>query len=161
MESSAKSLFARCNHNIIWLAARQGPDPAEWAAYYKDVVDLGNTLANKLVQILVVTDGGGPSSVQRTDFVEAMGEVRVRTAVLSCNKLVRGIATVFNWFNVQNKVFAPKDVLGALEFIGVDEKDQGPIWSTVERLAKQRGRIETVEAARPFLSKVSHAAQAR
>src|SRR2546423_14267156 len=98
MGSSAKSLFARCDRNIVWLAAKQGPNADEWSAYIKEVVQLGNTLPEKQVMILVVTDGGGPSSVQRTDFVGAMGEVKVRTAVLSCSTFVRGIATVFNWF---------------------------------------------------------------
>jgi hypothetical protein len=153
MGSSARSLFARCDRNIVWLAAKQGPDAAEWSAYIDEVVRLGNELPDKLVQILVVTDGGGPSSVQRTDFVGAMGDVRVRTAVLSCNTFVRGIATVFNWFNVLNKVFAPKDVTRALEFVGVGETTRGSMWSTVEGLARQLDGVETVRLAKPFLRK--------
>jgi hypothetical protein len=159
---STKSLFARCDRNILWLAVRHGPDPAEWDAYIKEVVALGNSLPDKLVQILVVTDGGGPSSVQRTDFVGAMGDVRVRTAVLSCNTFVRGIATVFNWFNVHNKVFAPKEIGSALQFVGIGETTRDSIWATVESMAKQLGGLETVDMARKALGKeVAQQAQAR
>lgn len=148
-----KSLFARCDQNIVWLAAKQGPDAAEWKAYIDEVIALGNSLpaAERLVRILVVTDGGGPSSVQRTDFVNSMGEIRVRTAVLSANTFVRGVATVFNWFNVQNKVFAPKEVIGALEFVGIGATGRDKIWSTVEGLAARLGGLETVNSARPQL----------
>ena len=80
--------------------------------------------------------------------VAAMGDVKVRTAVLSSSTLVRGIVTVFNWFNIQNKVFSPKDALGALEFVGVSEVGRTSVWATVEALAKQLGRVETVDSAR-------------
>lgn len=153
MGSGPKSLFARCDRNIVWLAGKQGPQADEWQAYTKDVFELGSTLPGKQIAILVVTDGGGPSTVQRTDFVEAMGEVKVRTAVLSCSTLVRGIVTVFNWFNVQNKVFAPKDVIGAFEFAQIPTVGRGAVWSTVESMAKLLGGLDTVEAARPFIRK--------
>lgn len=150
-----RSLFARVNQNIVWLAGRQTPDAAEWKGYIDEVIALGSTLpaSEKLVRILVVTDGGGPSSVQRTDFVEAMGDIKVRTAVLSANVLVRGIVTVFNWFNVQNKIFAPKEVIGALEFVGIGVTGRLQIWQQVESLATRLGGLETVESARPHLKK--------
>lgn len=153
--AGAKSLFARCNQNIVWLAGKQTPETAEWKAYTDEVLALGRsqTAAERLVRILVVTDGGGPSSVQRTDFVEAMGDIKVRTAVLSANVLVRGIVTVFNWFNVQNKIFAPKDVIGALEFVGIGATGRLSIWSTVESLASQLGGLDTVSAARSYLKR--------
>ena len=153
--ASAKSLHARCNENIVWLAGKQAPEAAEWKAYIDDVLALGRSqrAGDRQVRILVVTDGGGPSTVQRTHFVEAMGDIKVSPAVLSSNMLVRGIVTVFNWFNVQNKIFAPKDVIGALEFVGVGATGRAAIWSTVETLAAQLGGVETVSAARPYLKK--------
>jgi hypothetical protein len=153
--AGAKSLFARCNENIVWLAAKQAPEAAEWKAYTNEVIALGRAQpeGDRLVRILVVTDGGGPSSVQRTDFVEAMGDIKVRTAVLSSNMLVRGIVTVFNWFNVQNKIFAPREVIAALEFVGIGATGRASIWSTVESLASQLGGVDTVAAARVYLKK--------
>jgi hypothetical protein len=155
MGNAPRSLFARVNQNIVWLAGKQAPDAAEWKAYIDEVIALGRSLRenDRLVRILVVTDGGGPSSVQRTDFVEAMGDIKVRTAVLSSNVLVRGIVTVFNWFNVQNKIFAPKDVIGALEFVGIGATGRLQIWTTVEELATRLGGVETVDSARPHLKK--------
>lgn len=153
MAGTPKSLFARCDRNIVWLAGKQGPETDEWRAYTNDVFELGSTLPGKQISILVVTDGGGPSTVQRTDFVEAMGEVKVRTAVLSCSTLVRGIVTVFNWFNVQNKVFSPKEVIGALDFAQIPTVGRASVWSTVESMAKQLGGLDTVDAARPFIRK--------
>jgi hypothetical protein len=150
-----KSVHAKCDRIVVWLAAKEAPAQDEWQAYTKSVYELGSTLPGKQVQVLVVTDGGGPSSVQRTDFVAAMGDVKVRTAVLSSSTLVRGIVTVFNWFNIQNKVFSPKDALGALEFVGVSEVGRTSVWATVEALAKQLGRVETVDSARAYLKQAN------
>jgi hypothetical protein len=146
------SVFQRCGRNVVWLAAKQTPEPAEWKAYIDLVLDVASAPnAGKSVMVLVVTDGGGPSAVQRTDFVNALKGNRVRTAVLSANTVVRGIATVFNWFNVENKVFAPRDVVGALEFVGIGATARESVWTTVENLAHELGGLDTIQAARPHL----------
>jgi hypothetical protein len=58
---------------------------------------------------------------------------------------------VFNWFNVENKVFAPRDVIGALDFVGIGATGRESVWTTVENLAHELGGLETVQAARAYL----------
>src|SRR5262245_51199693 len=150
--SGPSSLFQQFGRNVLWLAAKQAPTAAEWKAYIDLVIEVASgSGAAKSVMVLVVTDGAGASAVQRTDFVNALKGTRVRTAVLSSNTVVRGIATVFNWFNVENTVFAPKEVIGALEFVGIGATARESVWSTVENLAHELGGLETVKSARPYL----------
>src|SRR5258706_15753971 len=148
-----KSVFARCDRVIVWMARKEAPDPAEWKAYTEAVIALEKSApaSAKVAMVLVIPDGGGPNSVQRTDFVAALGEGRVRTAVLSGSTLVRGIVTVFNWFKVENKVFAPKEVIKALEFVSIGSASRSEVWATVENLAEQLGGVQSVNNARPFI----------
>jgi hypothetical protein len=161
--SGPKSVFAKCDNIIIWMAAKEAPAADEWQAYTDAVIELERAAPDsaRIALVLVITDGGGPTSVQRTDFVAALGKGRVRTAVVSGNMLVRGIVTVFNWFKVENKIFAPKDVFKALEFLSVGSASRANVWATVERLAKQIGRVESVESARAYVRPNYDQAQAR
>jgi hypothetical protein len=153
MVSSPKSLFARDDRLFVSISGKHDPDPSEWTAYMKEVVELGRAHPGKSIMVLVVTDGGAPSTVQRAEFFTALGDIKVRAAVLSASTLVRGMVTVFNWFNLQSKVFAPKDVLASFDFVEIAQPSRASIWLTVEALAKQLGGLQTVDSARQFVRK--------
>src|SRR5258706_4475452 len=65
-----KSVFARCDRVIVWMARKEAPDPAEWKAYTEAVIALEKSApaSAKLAMGLVITDRGGPNSLQTTDF---------------------------------------------------------------------------------------------
>ncbi len=71
----------------------------------------------------VWTDGGGPNSVQRNHFSDALGKTLPRVAVLTDSRVIRGIITAIQWLGSMDiKGFAPRAIDEAIEFIDVSHR---------------------------------------
>jgi hypothetical protein len=112
--------FADLTLSLV-LHTDKAPSDAEWSL----VLDSYRTYAREHsgdysgMRVLVVIDGGGPYAKQRGDLVTAKKNASVKTAILSDNKVIRGIATAFNWItgDTSMRLFAPTDLSTALHFL--------------------------------------------
>jgi hypothetical protein len=89
---------------------------------------------------LVRTLGGGPSSSQRKELVQAMEAqaIRTSTAILTSSAIARGVLTGLSWFLSAErlpKTFPLDDVVAALTFLDVDAASEGGVRAELKRLA--------------------------
>jgi hypothetical protein len=135
----------------VWLCTAKDPPPAEWAeacATLAGSIRATNDGASTH-RIFVVSDGGSPSSAQRTAlFHEALRDHPVPTAVVSramMNPVRRGMAAAINLLKPHYRVFEPRDVLLALDHIGLAPTRLDPIWMALRIL---QTRLSPVAALR-------------
>ena len=79
------------------------PSREEWDAWMEDV----RKVPAAQLRVLAITDGGGPSAVQRNAFVKYLSGAQARIAVLSDALVVRGIVTALSWFTDRIQIFSP------------------------------------------------------
>jgi hypothetical protein len=85
------------------------------------------------VRVLVFTDGGRPSTVQRKAFFAYIGSAQPPIAVVSENLLVRGVVTAMSWFNTRIVLFRPSAAREAFAHVDVDSMES----LTVLRVARE------------------------
>lgn len=117
--------YARCGSHVLLVHGEQTPSDAEWAAY---LADLARWIGDQ-AGLLIFTDGGGPTSAQRRalrEVVQAADGADTPTAVVSSNRLVRGIVIAISLFAPRIRVFTPEALGAALAHVGVtpDERDE-------------------------------------
>jgi hypothetical protein len=135
----------KCVGNIIIVVhTKEPPDNDTWNSYLEATLAAGRLYGNDLsnVRHLVVTEGGGPNSAQRKAVDTAsqtMNGKNSPVAVISASPMIRGIVTVFNWFNLNMRVFSPQEADKAFQFIGVLPRDATKIWYEVKVLQAELG----------------------
>lgn len=84
-------------------------------------------------RILVRTSGGGPNTRQRRQINGVCAGRKVRAAIMSDSKIVRGIVTTLSWMRAMDiQAFPPLDVAGAAAFLELSQ----PLPELEEILAK-------------------------
>ena len=95
------------------------PSDEEWTSQCQTVEKHGAELS----AVLVYSEGGGPSTKQRSQMRHALGErTAPLTAIMTSSTVVRGIITSLNWF-LDNRLsaFEPSELNRALAYIGFAE----------------------------------------
>jgi hypothetical protein len=140
-----KNMAFKCVGNIIIVVHnREPPENDAWNDYLEATLAAGRIYGNDLsnVRHLVVTEGGGPNSAQRKAVDTASQEMNGKNspvAVISASPMIRGIVTVFNWFNLNMRVFSLQEADKAFQFIGVLPRDITKIWYEVKVLQAELG----------------------
>jgi hypothetical protein len=117
--------------------SKDNPTDEEWAAYLVDA----RTWRDKIDGFLVVTEGGGPNSLQRGEMNDALeAEKRGgKTAVVTLSRIARGIVTALSWFNPGIKAFSTINVPAALDYLNVPKSDQDNLLAELKRLKTDLG----------------------
>jgi hypothetical protein len=130
--------MAWSTHGDLLLLAHDEHRPAddEWRGWLRAY----ETRSPHIRGVLVRTLGGGPSSSQRKELVQAMEAqtIRTPTAILTSSAIARGVLTALSWFLSAErlpKTFALDDVVAALTFLGVDAASEGSVRAELARLA--------------------------
>jgi hypothetical protein len=122
---------------MILVHAKDAPSDDEWKVYLKDA-----TMSRDTIQgFLVVSEGGGPNTVQRAEMNEAL-EVEKRgpkTAVVTVSRIGRGIVTALSWFNPGIKAFSTINVPAALDYLGMPKPDHDGLLLELKRLKSELG----------------------
>jgi hypothetical protein len=88
-------------------------------------------------RVLVFTDGGGPTTLQRGRLNDALEGRVVKTAVVSSSQVVRGIVTALSWFNPGIRSFSPGEAPRALTYLGVAAGESAPLMQQVLKLSRE------------------------
>jgi hypothetical protein len=112
------------------------PTDDEWRSWLRAY----ETRSPRIRGVLVRSLGGGPSSSQRKELVEAMEAqtIRTPTAILTSSAIARGVLTALSWFLSAERLprtFTLDDVVAALTFLGVDAASEGGVRAELARLA--------------------------
>jgi len=110
--------YARCGYaHLVLVHGNDTPTETEWQRYLGDA----GRWFPELTGILVVTDGGGPTSSQRRALnatAVRSGQTSIRTAVVSNSLFVRGIVNAINLVSPRIRAFRPDTMPDAFTYIG-------------------------------------------
>lgn len=134
----------RVGNVVIVVHNKEPPDNESWSGYLDTVLATGRANGNDLTNVkqLVVTEGGGPNASQRKAVDAASNQMNGKkspAAVVTGSPLVRGIVTVFNWFNLNLRVFAPEEFDKALQFLRIPSTEVPKILNEVRLLQAEVG----------------------
>jgi hypothetical protein len=103
----------------VALHTDENPSRDEWDAFMESV----RKVPSSRLRVFAVTDGGGPTTVHRNQFVKYLDGAKARIAVVSDAIVVRGIVTALSWFTDGIRIFSPDDLADALAHVDLT-KDQ-------------------------------------
>jgi hypothetical protein len=69
--------------------------------------------------VIVVTEGSGLTSKQRSMYAKHQSLLSQPTAIVSSSAVMRGIVTAMSWLGAKHQAFSPQRMDLAFEFLGV------------------------------------------
>jgi len=122
----------------VLVSSEKDPSDGEWDAYLDVLQHWGRPGEQR---VLVVTLGGGPTTMQRARLMEMVRRNQLpehagRSAVVTSSLIARGIATAVSWFYSAIKSFALDDLEGAMEYLELRPEERGIARAAVRRLAR-------------------------
>ena len=124
---------------LILVHTKDNPSDPEWQEY----LQAAKPWRDKIEGFLVVTEGGGPNTVQRAELNETLDAERgSKTAVVTLNRIARGLVTALSWFNPGIKAFSTIHIPAALDYLGVSKPDQDLLITELKRLKSELGIVD-------------------
>lgn len=108
----------------------QSSTDAEWRAFLAELV----TQQFEKLRVLIVTDGGGPTSEQRAELKVAMAGRAARTAVISDSIKVRFTIAMIALINPQHHGFASHEIGQAFDFLDLSAAERARVTDAVRDL---------------------------
>lgn len=111
-----KMVTRRLGQLVILAQGKEAPRDFEWRECLKLVVatdDINST------RVLVVTEGGGPSTAQRKALESVLRGTRICSAVVSDSVRVRFIVATVALFGPNISTFSMSEIHKAYEFLGL------------------------------------------
>ncbi|HEX4513582.1 MAG TPA: hypothetical protein VGH87_24430 [Polyangiaceae bacterium] len=125
----------------IALHTAKTPSQAEWAAWMESI----RAVPSARLRVLALTDGGGPNTVQRSEFVKYLAGAKTRIAVVSDALVVRGIVTALSWFTNGIRIFVPEQFHEAVAHLDLTKAEREEVKERVQQMARS---LELVRAMR-------------
>lgn len=125
---------------VLFLHTADAPDDPTWALSMQEVAAQIRAVGVERLAVLVITDGGAPSTTQRKALAEATQNGRHPLAVVNSNPVIRGVITAISWFNSGIKPFAPNKWRDAVAHCGCSDKAAVPLLDEMRRLQKELGK---------------------
>jgi hypothetical protein len=117
MGSGGTAAWTKVSDYCVYASGRRPPSDIDWATYLDWLApecQLGLT-----VRVLVWERSDGPTAAQRSRLNEVTSGCAARVAVLTPSRVIRGIVTALNWFNVDSyRGFSPLELDAAVAYIG-------------------------------------------
>lgn len=121
---------------VILVHTKDAPSDEEWSRYCEDVQRWRKSVEG----ILVVSEGGGPNTMQRGGLEAALGEdFSGKTAVVTLSRIARGIVTALSWVNPRIKAFATNQMSAASDHVNVSKDEQPQLLTEVTKLRAELG----------------------
>ena len=134
----AYSFFKR--RLLILVHTKDSPDDTEWGEYTASA----RQWKKDITGFLVYSAGGGPNTMQRAQLDEAISieSHPAKTAVVTVNRIARGIVTAIGWFSPGIKAFGTHQLPQAIEYLGTPTADVSVVVAEVARLKKSLGIVD-------------------
>ncbi len=141
---------------LLALHTGKSPSQAEWDGWCSLLRSSAESVEGDLARFanLVVTDGGAPSTAQRTtvNSLIVQGKNLPRVAVVTDSLAVRTIARGFSLFNPLLKVFRPEDFPAAMEFLTVTSWQRAVVAALLDLERRELG-VGAVHTLRSLVGK--------
>jgi hypothetical protein len=117
-------LYWRAIPGVIMIAVhtKANPSDEDWDAYLADV----NKHVRDLRGVLVYSESAGPSSSQRARINDSYktNNIKMRTAIMSGSRLVRGVVTAMSWTLADDiKSFSTTEFDKAMQYLELSEDE--------------------------------------
>jgi hypothetical protein len=122
--------FDRAGGTFVAVLGAKTPTPKEWNAFIA-ALDAQILEVNRL---LLFSAGASIDVAEREQLERVLTRGRLRVAVLTDSKLLRGAATALSWFKIPIKSFAANEVERALEHLRVDKAERARVYTTLAQL---------------------------
>jgi hypothetical protein len=106
-------------------------------AAFPEILEVFRRLDFNTVRMLVVTEGGGPTPVQRKSMNAVLDGNELLTAVVTEDIVIRGTVTALSWFNKKIRSFPNSALDDALDYLGVPESQVDAIINEVNQIREQ------------------------
>jgi hypothetical protein len=116
---------------LVSCQSRFNPSDLEWDRWLKAAADLDRTGSD--FRILVVTEGGHPTKAQ-VERLKAANKKNPKTAIVSPSLALRFMGGALTFVNPTIRCFAPAEMDGALEHLGISRLERATVLAAVERL---------------------------
>jgi hypothetical protein len=139
---------------VIGVHTEQAPSNSEWDGW----IELCAKRAPNRLGFLIFTDGGGPSSVQRSKLSRIPELKTIPSAVVTSSAVARGIVTAVSWLGTKVRAFAPVNLRDALAYLRVPTELRHGILREVAsmRMCLVGSTLESFEKGGPDLSDIVH-----
>lgn len=126
---------------LVAVHTSEPPSEAEWNGWVALLERCGRAVEQDLWRLpnLVVTDGGAPSTAQRTavNVLIAQAKTMPPVAVVTDSILVRTLLRGFSIFNPRMRGFAPADFAAAIAHLGLPASEAPSLIQACRRLARE------------------------
>ena len=127
----AKSMgFERAGRTYVAVHGAKNAAPSEWNAFIADL----EAQLSEVSALLIFSAGASIDIREREQLERLLTRGRLRVAVLTDSKLLRGAVTALSWFKIPIKSFAANDVELALDHIRVQKADRARVYTTLAQL---------------------------
>ncbi|NUP09682.1 MAG: hypothetical protein HOW73_26860 [Polyangiaceae bacterium] len=123
--------FEQFGDTVAMVHTADAPSDTEWDAM------LAFLRTHWPARVLVFTEGGGPTTLQRGRLNDALGKDVMSTAVVTSSAVVRGIVTALSWFNPGIKTFSPDGAAAALRYLGVPAEERHELMRRVSKMSSE------------------------
>jgi hypothetical protein len=149
MDAAAQLVKLGGLHVVVWLHTANDPPKNEWDSIFTNLMEYAKTnrVDLKAYRQFVVSDGGAPNAVQRTQTHKMLWrEHQVASSVITLplNPLKRGIATAIGWLNPGLLFFEPDQIQKALAHVNLSDQIDG-LWRTFGELQAQLPPVKALE----------------
>lgn len=134
---------------LLFMCGHASPSEHEWQDYLRtlDQAAQGVRQRGGLLRFLVFADDGTPNAKQRGTVVDAVRGLATRVAVITTSKLARHVITVFAWFGLSVRGFAPHQLDAALEYLELPQGQLSQIIDAARTLAPTIGGVSSFHDA--------------
>jgi hypothetical protein len=138
----------------IAVHTEQPPSDGEWDGW----IELCARQTPDRLGFLIFSDGGGPSSVQRSKLSRIPELKKIPSAVVTSSAVGRGIVTAVSWLGTKVRAFAPVNLRDALDYLRVPEGVHDGLLREVAsmRMCLIGSTLDSFESGSPDLSDVGH-----
>jgi hypothetical protein len=135
---------------VIGVHTERAPSDDEWDGW----IELCAKRTPHRLGFLIFSDGGGPSSVQRSKLSRIPELKTIPSAVVTSSAVGRGIVTAVAWLGTKVRAFAPVNVRDALDYLRVPEELRYGILREVAslRMGLVGSTLDSFQTGRPDLS---------
>lgn len=127
--------YARCGRaHVALVHSQRNPKDEEWSRYLADL----HRWVSVVRGVLVVSEGGGPTSGQRRAMHETFRLTNtMMTAVITESLFARGVVLAMNLWNPAIRAFSPVTIERGLDYIKVPTDERPSLLAEVARLRER------------------------
>lgn len=147
MQNMAFSVLPNVGGSALFVIviSASAPSTTEWTAYIRALQKLPQL---DDLKTLVITEGGGPDSVQRRLVIDLMKGKPTLTCMVSNNPVVRGLTVALSWFNPGIRSFPLDRIDDGLRHLQLAPMWHDQVWKDIRRLRADVGATPIAPAAR-------------